>query len=138
MTEPTTSVVAGSGLAATLIALVGPEGGEYATILWAGFVGALWPLRAIALESKWDGLWFMLKIVGTASVLAGSTAYWVEKKWGIPATQGLAPIAFCIGLAGNRWPEIGEQLVNWVKARITGVNIQGAKDDSNAPPTSGK
>lgn len=99
--EPTS---AGSvGIAALLIALLGPLGGEYTAIVFAALAGAMWPLSTMAGTSKASGAFFLFRVVFTAVILTGSATYWLESTYGFPARYGMAVVAFLIGALGNGW-----------------------------------
>lgn len=97
--EPTS---AGSlSIAALLIAILGPLGGEYAAIVFAALGGALWPLQTMKGISKGAGAFFLFRVVVTAVLVTGAATYWLENTYQFPARYGMTLVAFGIGAMGN-------------------------------------
>lgn len=119
MAEPTTT--SGSvGLAAILIALLGPAAGEYATIVFAALAGSLWPLSTRGGTTRGEGAMMVLRLVLTSAALTGLLAFYVESTWKIPATTTLAPGAFGIAAIGDSWRTVIASAVVRLK-RLIGV-----------------
>lgn len=127
MAEPA-STTSGAGLAVTLVALVGPAAGEYATIMFAALAGALWPLSAAAGLTRAAGALMVLRLVLTAFALTGVVAWWVQSTWHVPATTLLAPVAFGISALGDNWRSLIAALV----ARA-GAILSGRSNDTEKP-----
>jgi hypothetical protein len=53
----------------------------------------------------------VLRLVLTAVVLAGSAAWFIERSYEWPAHQVLAPVAFLIGMLGDKVPKLVERLL---------------------------
>jgi hypothetical protein len=102
MAEPA-STSTGASAAVLLIALLGPLAGQYALIVMAALAGALWPLSTMEGLTRRTGAFFLARVVFTACVLTGTAAWWLESRYQLPATQGMAVVAFFIGGAGNGW-----------------------------------
>lgn len=119
MAEPATPS-AGVGLAAALIAALGPAAGEYATIVFAALAGALWPLAQRAEITRTQGALLVLRLVMTAAVLTSIVAWWIESTWHVPAATTMAPVAFLISALGERWGGLLDSLAERVKALIGG------------------
>jgi len=101
MAEPSTS--AGFSLTVLSIALLGPLAGPYALIAFASLAGAMWPLSASTTETKLSGAWLLLRCTLTAIVLTAFLAGLIERQWGFPVNESLAPVALIIGALGNGW-----------------------------------
>lgn len=108
MTEPTYSL--GHLFAAMTVAAAGYVSGDYISILFGAVAGGLWPLSAASTRSRCDGALLMFKLVSAALVFTGLVAYLLERTQAIPATRALAPIAFLIAVAGNRWMGVVDSL----------------------------
>lgn len=108
MTEPTYSL--GHLVAAMTVAAAGYVSGDYISILFGAVAGGLWPLSAASTRSRCDGALLMFKLVAAALVFTGLVAYLLERTQAIPATRALAPIAFLIAVAGNRWMGVVDSL----------------------------
>lgn len=117
MTEPT-STTAGVSIVTVAIGLLGPAAGPYATIVLGALAGALWALSAAPTETRPAGAGLVLRLVLTAVVLTGGAAAALESQYGWPAHQLLAPVAFGIGMGGDRWRALGGILVALVGRRL--------------------
>ena len=114
MPEPTTAAVAissgtsqsGVGVAALLIAGLGPLAGPYAAIVFAALAGALWPLSGTDSMTRSDGAWMMVRVTLTAVVLTAVIANYIQRTYEIPANEVFAPVAFVIGTLGNGWRKV--------------------------------
>jgi hypothetical protein len=126
MAEPT-STTSASALV-LLIALLGPLAGQYALIVMAALAGALWPLSTMEGLNRKTGGFFLARIVTAACVLTGSTAWWLESRYQLPATQGMAVVAFFIGAMGNGWRPVLAAAGNAL-AYLLG-RLAGKPDDS--------
>jgi hypothetical protein len=124
MTEHTAHAAAatGAGLVTLLTAAFGPVLGEYMTIVWASLAGALWPLSAMKGEGKIEGAKFLFRVVLTATTLTSVLAYLVNQHWNVPVPMTVAPVAFVIGVAGNRWMAFVEWGIGWLKGKFPGGN----------------
>lgn len=107
MSEPTT--VAPAGLLAIAIALAGPLAGPYAVIVLAALSGALWALSEAHTRGAGSAM-LVLRLVLTALVLTGAATWWLEVHYDLPSHQILAPVAFLIAAAGNRWRSMAGKL----------------------------
>jgi hypothetical protein len=122
--EPT---AAGSiGITALLIALLGPVGGEYATIVFAALAGAMWPLLTMKDATRMQAVGFLLRVVITAVVLTGSATYYLENHYGFPARHGMSVVAFVIGSFGNGWGPVLDGLRDALQSLLQRVMNQKA------------
>lgn len=120
MTEPTTSGAGATSLVALSIAVLGPAAGPYAAIIVAALAGALWALGDGETGSRSAGALLLLRLVATAVVLTVSISIGLEAAYGWPAQQLLAPVAFAIGMGGDRWRALGATVVGLVSRRMGG------------------
>lgn len=120
MAEPASTTAGSAGLAAILIALLGPAAGEYATIVFAALAGALWPLSSREGLTRTQGAMMVLRLVLTAAAFTGLLAWWVGGQWGVPATTLLAPGAFAISALGDNWRPLITAAGQRLRALITG------------------
>jgi hypothetical protein len=125
MAEPT-STTSASALV-LLIALLG----QYALIVMAALAGALWPLSTMEGLTRKTGAAFLARIVTAACILTGSTAWWLESRYQLPATQGMAVVAFFIGAMGNGWRPVLAAAGNAL-AFLLG-RLAGKPDDTPKP-----
>ena len=117
MAEPSTSV--GISLTVIFVALLGPMAGPYALIVFAALAGALWPLSASPSTARLSGAWLLLRCTLTAIVLTVFLASAIERTWGIPVSEALAPVALIIGALGNGWRPVFAALGESLQAVIT-------------------
>lgn len=104
MAEPTsTSGAAGAALVALGVSAVGSKYGPLATVAAAAFVGTLISLGEVATGGRLAGLWYMVRYVAMATIIAGTVSFLIERYTGVPAIEILALVAFCIGWIGSRW-----------------------------------
>lgn len=129
MTEPTSTAATGVSIVAVAIGLLGPAAGPYATIVLGALAGALWALSAAPTETRRAGAGLVLRLVLTAVLLTGGAAAALESQYGWPAHQLLAPVAFAIGMGGDRWRALGDIVVAMVGRRI------GAADGRKGDPS---
>ncbi len=108
MTEPTYSL--GHLFAAMTVAAAGYARATTSRSFFGAVAGGLWPLSAASTRSRCDGALLMFKLVSAALVFTGLVAYLLERTQAIPATRALAPIAFLIAVAGNRWMGVVDSL----------------------------
>lgn len=101
MAEPTVTTASGVSLTVLFVALLGPMAGPYVLIALSAVAGAMWPLSAARTESRIAGAWLLLRCTATALVLTSVLAGIVERTWGLPISEGLAPVALIIGAMGN-------------------------------------
>lgn len=101
MAEPSTS--AGVSLTVLSVALLGPMAGPYALIAFASLAGAMWPLSASSTGTRMAGAWLLLRCTLTAILLTVFLANIIERRWGLPVSESLAPVALAIGALGNGW-----------------------------------
>lgn len=116
MAEPSTS--AGVSLTVIFVALLGPMAGPYALIAFAALAGAMWPLSASTTATRLAGAWLLLRCTLMAIVLTVFLAGGIERLWGIPANEALAPIALIIGALGNGWRPVFEAMGEVIKALV--------------------
>lgn len=128
MAEPTTA--SGISVTALLIALLGPLAGQYAVIVMAALAGALWPLSTMELPSRRAGAAFLLRIVLSAVLLAGSGAWYLETNYAVPAVHGMAVVAFLIGAMGNGWAPVFKAMRDGLSAfvRAAGGAASGSQE----------
>lgn len=125
MTEPTYSL--GHLFAAMTVAAAGYVSGDYISILFGAVAGGLWPLSAASTSSRRDGVLLMFKLVSAALVFTGLVAYLLERTHAIPATRALAPIAFLIAIAGNRWMAVVDSVFHAITTLIEASTAGVAK-----------
>lgn len=121
MAEPSSS--AGVSLTVISVAMLGPMAGPYALIAFAGLAGAMWPLSAQTTTTRLAGAWLLLRCTLTAIVLTVFLAQVIERLWGVPAGESLAPVALVIGALGNGWRPVFSALgdaLRVVLGKITG------------------
>ena len=103
MAEPTVTTAGSVSLTVLFVSLLGPLAGPYVLIVLASIAGSMWPLSAAQTTSRREGLFLLLRCVATALVLTSLIAGIVEKVWGLPVNEGLAPVALLVGAMGNGW-----------------------------------
>lgn len=118
MAEP--SSTSGVGLAAVMVALLGPAAGEYATIVFAALAGSLWPLAVSAGIGRTAGALLVLRLVLTSTALTGVTAWAIHAQWGVPVTTSIAPVAFVIAAIGDHWRGLIAALAARAKRALSG------------------
>lgn len=106
--EPTSA--GSASIAALLVALLGPLGGEYAAIVFAALGGALWPLQTMEGLNGKSGAFFLLRVVTTAVLITGAITYWLETTYEFPARHGMTLVAFGVGAMGNGMGSIIDSL----------------------------
>lgn len=124
MAEPTTTAAGGISLTTLFVAVLGPLAGPYALIVFAALAGALWPLSSAETETRAAGAWLLLRCTLTAVALTAFIGQGLDKFYGIPAIEALAPVAFAIGALGNGWRPVFAALAGAVAAlagRVGGV-----------------
>jgi hypothetical protein len=114
MAEPQTSATA------AIVAAVAPLAGQYAVIVFAALAGSLWALASAKTETRLDGAKLLLRLVLTAAVLTGFVAWALEQQTGFPASKAVAPVAFFIGMFGDRWTDVRDAIVQRVVSVIGG------------------
>lgn len=119
MAEPSTS--AGISLTVLSVALLGPMAGPYALIVFAGLAGAMWPLSASNTATRLAGAWLLLRCTLTAIVLTGFLAAIIERAWGMPVGESLAPVALAIGALGNGWRPVFSALGELLRVVLGGL-----------------
>lgn len=110
MAEPTVTTASGISLTVLFVAILGPLEGPYVLIALSAVAGAMWPLSAARTESRLAGVWLLLRCTATALVLTSVLAGIVEKTWGLPVSEGLAPVALIVGAMGNGWRPVFQAL----------------------------
>lgn len=128
MAEPTTTAAGGISLAALFFAVFGPLAGPYALIVFAALAGALWPLSSTETATRAAGAWLLIRCTLTAIALTAFVGQGVDKLYGIPAVEALAPVAFAIGALGNGWRPVFAALSSAVAA-LAG-KVGGARNES--------
>lgn len=119
MADP--SPPANIGLITLTVTLLGPLAGPYVVIVLSALAGALWALAATTTSSRAEGGMLLGRLVLTAVVLTGSCSLALEYKYGWPAHQMLAPLAFLVGLGGERWRTLGDVLLSILQKRLGGA-----------------
>ncbi len=131
--EPTSA--GSAGIAAILIALMGPLGGEYSAIIFAALGGALWPLSTMKGTTKRSGAFFLFRIVTTAVLLTSVGTYILEHNYGLPALHGMTIVAFVIGALGNGWSPVLSALRDGIAAFFkTFVSNASGRSQGNGDP----
>ena len=100
------------------IALFGPMAGPYAVIVLSALAGALWTLASTPTPNRMAGGLLVMRLVLTAVVLTGGGAWALEKQYGWPAHQLLAPLAFAVGMGGDRWRALADIVLAIVQKRV--------------------
>lgn len=129
MAEPSTST---TGIVAAATVLLGSAvAGEYAVIVLAALAGSLWALSSAETATRAQGAGLVLRMVLTATVLAGSFAWWAESQLELPSTHLVAPAAFVIAAVGNRWRAVLDALGERLR-RLAGRDgsREGGKGDT--------
>ncbi|KAB2965830.1 hypothetical protein [Zoogloea sp.] len=116
MAEPIASAAGGASLAVLFVSILGPTAGPQVLIVAAAITGAMWPLSAAETNSWLDGLWLLLRCTLTALVLTGLAAGVLERQWGVPVSEGLAPVALLIGAMGNGWRSVAAAVTQFAAA----------------------
>lgn len=120
MAEPTST--AGTSLVAVAGVLVGPIAGDYAVIVFASLAGSLWALARGPSMSRGEGARLVLRVLLTAVALTGGAALWLEHNYHWPAKHLLAPLAFIVGLFGDRWTALVDLAWARLMDRLRGVD----------------
>lgn len=105
---------------AAVMAAAAPLAGQYAVIVFAAIGGSLCALSMAKTTTRVDGAKLLMRVVLTATALTGAIAWLLEAKAGLPASKAIAPVAFFIGMFGDRWGEIREAVVNRLLSFIGG------------------
>lgn len=116
MAEPAVTTAGGVSLTVLFVALLGPMAGPYVLIALSAVAGSMWPLSAAKTASRTEGAWLLLRCTLTALVFTSVIAGIVERTWGLPVSEGLAPVALVIGAMGNGWRPVFQ---------ILGALVQG-------------
>lgn len=119
MTEPTLPATA--GIVAIGVALLGPMAGPYAVIVLAALAGSLWALAQAPTATRSAGALLLLRLVLSAVVLTSGVAWWLEAQYQWPAHHVLAPVAFVIGMGGDRWRKLADAIVAAVGRKLGGA-----------------
>ena len=122
MTEPTIPVSV--GIVGLGITTLGPLAGPYAVILVSALAGAMWALAAAPTATRSAGAMLVLRLVLTAVMLTSGVAWVLEAQYDWPGHQLLAPVAFVIGMVGDRWRSLLDKLLafgeRWLSRRAGG------------------
>jgi hypothetical protein len=122
MTEPT--IPAGVGIVGIGVATLGPMAGPYAVIVVSALAGAMWALAAAPTATRSAGAMLVLRLVLTAVMLTGGVAWLLETQYQWPVYQVLAPVAFVIGMVGDRWRSVFDAMLalgeRWITKRTGG------------------
>lgn len=105
MPEPA-STTGGVTLTVLLAAFLGPLFGQYALILMASLLGAMWPLAVMPGLTTRSGAFFLFRTTATAVVLSTAGGWYLESHHGIPTEHGMPIVAFLIGAFGNGWQTV--------------------------------
>lgn len=119
MTEPT--LPAAVGIVALGVALLGPQAGPYAVIVLSALAGSLWALAQAPTATRGAGALLLLRLVLSAVVLTSGVAWLLESQYQWPAHHLLSPVAFVIGMGGDRWRSLIDAIVAAVGRRIGGA-----------------
>ena len=103
MAEPTVTTAGSVSLTVLFVTILGPLAGPYVLIVLASVAGAMWPLTAARTMGRAAGAWLLVRCATTALVLTGLLAGILERSWGLPLSEGLAPVALFIGAMGYGW-----------------------------------
>ena len=109
MTEPTIPVSV--GIVGLGITTLGPMAGPYAVIVISALAGAMWALAAAPTSTRSAGALLVLRLVLTAVMLTSGVAWMLEVQYDWPGHQLLAPVAFAIGMVGDRWRSLLDKLL---------------------------
>ena len=118
MAEPTITTAGSVSLTVLFVALLGPMAGPYILIALAALAGALWPLSASTASTRAEGVWLLLRCALTALVLTSVIAGLIERLWGVPVNEGLAPVALLIGAMGNGWRPVFSGVALFARAWV--------------------
>jgi hypothetical protein len=100
------TVLSGAGLLAFAVAFLGPWMGQYALILICAGFGGSWAVTRANSASKAAAAMLLFRLMGTAVIVTGTAAWWIETMYKIPAKETLAVIAFAIGFGGENWSAV--------------------------------
>lgn len=123
------STTAGVSLTVLAVALLGPLAGPYALIAFASLAGALWPLSASETTTRVAGAWLLFRCTLTALLLTVFLANIIQRTWGFPVGESLAPVALMIGALGNGWRPVFSALgaaLGALIGKVGGGNSNGA------------
>lgn len=123
------STAAGVSLTVLAVALLGPLAGPYALIAFASLAGALWPLSASETTTRSAGAWLLFRCTLTGLLLTFFLASIIQRIWGFPAGESLAPVALMIGALGNGWRPVFSALgaaLSALLGKVGGGNSNGA------------
>lgn len=123
MPEPQAAVIS-----LLMSVVTAPTAKEYAVICVGAVVGALWPLSDTPTATRMAGAKLMFRLVTTAMVLTGAGAWLLEKKVGLPSTQGLWVVSFAIAAIGNRWRSLIAATLSALLAGLKAFTTKGTPD----------
>lgn len=105
-TATATAVVSGERLTALFVLAIGPVAGPWVLIIAAAGCGALVGMSGVHTSSRVEGLRVVLMLMAMAVFLTGILAGLLERMYGIPVNELIAPVAWGIGAMGRRWSPI--------------------------------
>lgn len=127
MAEPSSSTSV--GLMPLVIAALGPMAGQFAVIIFGALAGSLWALKAADTNgNRGSGALLVLRLVLTATALAGTGSLILHSMYGWPAYETLAVVALCIAAVGDRWQALGGLIFKMVRDFF--ARLRGGRDAS--------
>lgn len=114
MGEPATT--SSIGLMGLFVMLAGPLAGPYVYVLFGATLGAATALTRHEPSSALAGLWFLLRIAGTALLFTGAGTYLVARAApDVPTEYLMGGVAYAIGwrwdwIADRAWPALARRL----------------------------
>jgi uncharacterized SAM-binding protein YcdF (DUF218 family) len=114
MQTPENTVLSGAGLLSVAVTVLGPWVGQYALILVCAGLGGSWAVSRAETATRLAAALLLARLMGTAVVVTGTTAWWIETRYQIPAKETLAVIAFAIGFGGDNWHSV----FSWLLGKV--------------------
>lgn len=129
MADPLTNTTAATGVTGALLLLLGPKFGpllapiigDYLLIICGALAGVMHPVSTQAFITRLAAVWYMLRWVATAAVLAGFAATMIDRYLGIPATSWPGAVAFGITFLADRWRSLVDMGMGWLKTKTGGA-----------------
>lgn len=125
MAEPAST--SSIGLMGLFVMLAGPLAGPYVYVLFGATLGAATALTRLEPANALAGIWFMLRIAGTALLFTAMGTYVAASVFpAIPIEHVMGGVAYLIGW---RWDWISDRVLPWLLARV------GIKDKTEGGPS---
>lgn len=115
-----TAMVSGERLTALFVLAVGPVAGPWLLIVAAAGSGALIGVSGVETASRVEALRLAVALMAMAIFLTGILASMLERMYGIPVNELIAPVAWIIGALGRRWRPILAGVGEWIGSAFGG------------------